>query len=132
MPSWQPGAPRTNPTGGKQLAVASGLPLVHGVPLDWLLGPQVHTRSNPMDDTNKTDSQGTETGKPSGVSRRRVIQGAAVGAVATAVAAGAKAAVGSASSAEAAVETGYTVPTGFTGTMADLKHVVILMQENRS
>jgi phospholipase C len=83
-----------------------------------------------MDDAKKTDDDRIDGDRGSGISRRRVIQGAGVAAAVAVVAVGAKAA--SAESETPSEETGYTVPTGFTGTMADLKHVVILMQENRS
>ena len=83
-----------------------------------------------MKDSKKTEGIGAEKG--TGVSRRRVIQGAAVGAVAAAVAVGAKAAVAAGANSKTTADTDFAVPTGFTGTMADLKHVVILMQENRS
>jgi phospholipase C len=59
------------------------------------------------------------------VTRRRVLQTAAValGALATGAA--------GSTTAEAA-PAGYVLPPGFNGDMSDLKHVVILMQENRS
>ncbi|MFD4230844.1 alkaline phosphatase family protein [Streptomyces sp. NPDC058545] len=61
------------------------------------------------------------------ISRRRVLQTAAVAVGALAVGTGAVAA--GAARAEAAE---YVLPEGFSGDMSDLKHVVILMQENRS
>jgi phospholipase C len=64
------------------------------------------------------------------VSRRRFLQATGLGAAAAA-AAGA-----SAGSAAASVRSGAAaakaLPKGFSGTISDLKHVVILMQENRS
>ena len=86
-----------------------------------------------MNDAKTPESESVGTEKGSGVTRRRVIQGAGAAAAAAAVAFGAKAAL--ADGAEASTETAATtqaLPTGFTGTMADLKHVVVLMQENRS
>ena len=85
-----------------------------------------------MKDAKKTDSNRAEAEEGKGVSRRRIIQGAGVAAAAAAITVGAKAAAAAAGDGQATEEAGYTVPTGFTGTMADLKHVVILMQENRS
>ncbi|WP_308421413.1 phosphocholine-specific phospholipase C [Gordonia jinhuaensis] len=65
------------------------------------------------------------------MSRRRLLQ--AVGAVAGGAAAVAAGGLGGAGAAAAAPTTAkQTVPHGRTGTIADLKHVVILMQENRS
>jgi phospholipase C len=83
-----------------------------------------------MNDAEKADTDRIDGQRGSGISRRRVIQGAGVAAAVAAVAVGAQ---GAAAAGESPTEeTGFTVPTGFTGTMADLKHVVILMQENRS
>jgi phospholipase C len=86
-----------------------------------------------MDKTTNTDADRLDAEKNTGVSRRRVIQGAVAAAAAAAVVVGAEAAVAATENSEAAAEPAVeAVPTGFTGTMADLKHVVILMQENRS
>jgi phospholipase C len=63
----------------------------------------------------------------SNVSRRRFLQATALGAAsAAAIGAGA----GEASAATASAARG--LPRGWSGTIADVKHVVILMQENRS
>ncbi|HEY4267954.1 MAG TPA: alkaline phosphatase family protein [Galbitalea sp.] len=80
-----------------------------------------------MNDSTKPDAD-----PKTGVSRRRLLQGAGVAAAAVAVTAGVKVATVSAEPGGPVEEADYTIPTGFTGTMADLKHVVILMQENRS
>jgi phospholipase C len=61
----------------------------------------------------------------SGFSRRRFLQYTGLGAAAAALGAAAATACGS----SAAIR---TLPNGWTGTIADVKHVVILMQENRS
>ncbi|MGW0999246.1 phosphocholine-specific phospholipase C [Streptomyces sp. NPDC002523] len=66
----------------------------------------------------------------SGLSRRRLLQ--AVAASATVAATTGVTAAAGAGKASAAPAQATTVDTGFTGTIADLKHVVILMQENRS
>jgi phospholipase C len=65
-----------------------------------------------------------------GVTRRRFLQATGLGAAAAAAAgfSGGPAAASTASRSAAA----STLPAGLTGTIADLKHVVILMQENRS
>jgi phospholipase C len=65
-----------------------------------------------------------------GVSRRRFLQATALGSAAVAAAglSGGPAAASVARSSAAA----RALPKGWTGTIADLKHVVILMQENRS
>jgi phospholipase C len=74
-----------------------------------------------------------------GVSRRRFLQATGLGAAtaaavgftggsAAASTAGQRAAAGGSAAGEAA----GALPEGWTGTIADLKHVVILMQENRS
>src|ERR1700683_2369909 len=66
-----------------------------------------------------------------GVSRRRFLQYTALGsaaAAAAAVGAGGPAAASAARSSAAA----KALPNGWSGTIADVKHVVILMQENRS
>ncbi|MGW1158355.1 alkaline phosphatase family protein [Streptomyces sp. NPDC002519] len=62
-----------------------------------------------------------------GTTRRRFLQG--TGVAAGALVLGATAGAGGA---YAAPKPGYVLPKGFKGTMSDLKHVVILMQENRS
>ena len=65
-----------------------------------------------------------------GVSRRRFLQATGLGAAAAAAAGlGGGPAAASARGASAAAR---ALPKGWTGTIADLKHVVILMQENRS
>jgi phospholipase C len=60
-----------------------------------------------------------------GVSRRRFLQYTGLGAAAAAT-------VGLGAGAAAASTASKGLPKGFTGTIADVKHVVILMQENRS
>ncbi|SDL37752.1 alkaline phosphatase family protein [Microbacterium azadirachtae] len=81
-----------------------------------------------MADVAPDDPNTSAPAVATGVSRRRVLQGAGVAAALAATAGG--------SAAEAAAaEQSSTPPAaagGFAGTMADLKHVVILMQENRS
>src|SRR5580693_7276820 len=66
-----------------------------------------------------------------GVSRRRFLQYTALGSAAAAAAA-----VGAGGPAAASVARGSAaarvLPKGWSGTIADVKHVVILMQENRS
>ncbi|NUH40201.1 DUF756 domain-containing protein [Streptomyces samsunensis] len=62
-----------------------------------------------------------------GATRRRFLQGAGV-AAGTLVLGG----TAGASGAYAASNPGYVLPKGFQGDMSDLRHVVILMQENRS
>ena len=64
-----------------------------------------------------------------GVSRRRFLQATGLGAAAAAAAglSGGPAAASTVSRSAAG-----RLPAGWTGTIADLKHVVILMQENRS
>jgi phospholipase C len=62
-----------------------------------------------------------------GTTRRRFLQG--VGVTAGALALGGTAETGRA---YAAPEPRYVLPKGFSGNMSDLKHIVILMQENRS
>jgi phospholipase C len=65
-----------------------------------------------------------------GVTRRRFLQATGLGAAAaTATGFGGGPAAASAAGRSAAAS---TLPAGLTGTIADLKHVVILMQENRS
>jgi len=63
-----------------------------------------------------------------GVTRRRFLQATGLGAAAVATA-GLGSGIAAASTARRSVG---PLPAGLTGTMADLKHVVILMQENRS
>ena len=60
-----------------------------------------------------------------GVSRRRFLQYTGLGAAAAAT-------VGIGAGAAAASTASRGLPKGFSGTIADVKHVVILMQENRS
>src|SRR5580693_9400864 len=64
-----------------------------------------------------------------GVSRRRFLQYTGLGAAAAIGATGCTAAAGGGGSSAAAKP---TLPSGWTGTIADVQHVVILMQENRS
>jgi phospholipase C len=79
--------------------------------------------------TPRSESGPDSGGVPGGTTRRRFLQGA--GAAAGALVFGGISGAGDASAApEAAAESG--LPHGFRGTMSDLKHVVILMQENRS
>jgi phospholipase C len=82
-------------------------------------------------DHPREDKQGT-AGSPRrpgrlvvpGLSRRRFLQATGLGAAAAAGLGG--------GSAAASVASSHPLPRGWTGTIADLKHVVILMQENRS
>jgi phospholipase C len=90
------------------------------------------TRSdNPREHAHGATGSVWQPGQPvaPGVSRRRFLQYTALGSAA-AVAAGvggpAAASVARGSAAD------RTLPRGWSGTIADLKHVVILMQENRS
>jgi phospholipase C len=64
----------------------------------------------------------------SNVSRRRFLQYTALGSAAVAAGAAASAAPAAAATGSAA----KGLPAGWSGTIADVKHVVILMQENRS
>jgi len=64
-----------------------------------------------------------------GVSRRRFLQYTALG---SAAAAAAGLSGGAAAASVARSSAARVLPKGWTGTIADLKHVVILMQENRS
>src|SRR5262245_26179660 len=68
------------------------------------------------------------------VSRRRFLQvgGAIAGAAAAAAGAAQLSGTTSASRPAAALPRGTALPDSYSGTIADLKHVVILMQENRS
>ncbi len=80
--------------------------------------------------TNSDDKRATGPG----VSRRRFLQYTGLGAATVAVGTGAVAG-GTAGPAAASVGGGPAakgLPKGFTGTIRDVKHVVILMQENRS
>jgi phospholipase C len=72
-----------------------------------------------------------QVGDPAGpgVSRRRFLQATGLG-VAAAATAGLGAGTAAAAAARAAAAA--ALPAGWTGTIADVKHVVILMQENRS
>jgi phospholipase C len=72
---------------------------------------------------------GWQPGRPvvPGVSRRRFLQATGLGAAAAALGGGTAAA-----STVARPAASSTLPKGWSGTIADLKHVVILMQENRS
>ncbi|GAA2035624.1 phospholipase C, phosphocholine-specific [Catenulispora yoronensis] len=90
-----------------------------------------------------TDSEQPETTIPqsilhSGLSRRGMLKamglfgGATAAAGGTAWAATESGSPAAAGAAAAGPKAAYLLPDGFTGTMADLKHVVILMQENRA
>jgi len=87
--------------------------------------------------TNSSGHEHGTTGSPwqpgrpvvPAVTRRRFLQATGLGA-ATAAAAGLG--VGTAAAATASRSAASTLPAGWTGTIADVKHVVILMQENRS
>jgi len=74
----------------------------------------------------------------SGLSRRGMLRAMGLLGGATALAGGGAAAwasadgAGPAGTGAAGSSASYVLPEGFTGTMADLKHVVILMQENRA
>jgi phospholipase C len=105
-------------------------------PGEIISAPDPAGSSTTMHDAPETPSERPESDRTSRISRRRMLQGAGVAAAVAAagVATGAAAAAagnGEAASADTTSATA-TLPTGFTGTMADLKHVVILMQENRS
>ncbi len=76
--------------------------------------------------TNMTNS---EDPREPGLSRRRFLQYTGLGAAA-AVTAGCSAGKGAAAPGSSAAS--EALPKGWTGTIADVKHVVILMQENRS
>jgi phospholipase C len=78
-----------------------------------------------------TESEAGPEGRR-GLSRRRFLQAAGLATGAAAVSGGVAAAVTRNEPAQAAATTDYVLPKGFSGTMADLEHVVILMQENRS
>jgi len=60
-----------------------------------------------------------------GVSRRRFLQATGLGAAAAAAA-------GLSGGPAAAADSSAALPAGWSGTIRDVKHVVILMQENRS
>ncbi len=64
-----------------------------------------------------------------GVTRRRFLQATGLGAAAAATVGLSRGSAAAAASRSAAAS---RLPAGWTGTIADLKHVVILMQENRS
>jgi phospholipase C len=105
---------------------------------------------NDRQEVSKMDAQGHESadaGTPSvdtgaetppeslsrdGLSRRGFLK--ALGVVGAGVTASTRLTSVSSAHSEAKVADGahYVMPEGFTGTMADLKHVVVLMQENRS
>ncbi|MFE2443185.1 alkaline phosphatase family protein [Streptomyces melanosporofaciens] len=70
---------------------------------------------------------GDRPGTATGTTRRRFLQG--TGIAAGALVLGANSAAGDA---YAATRPGHNLPKGFNGDISDLKHVVILMQENRS
>jgi phospholipase C len=74
--------------------------------------------------TNPDDSQ-------AGVNRRRFLQYTGLGAAAAAATVGAGA-VPAAASVRRGATLARALPKGWSGTIGDLKHVVILMQENRS
>ncbi|MGA6157253.1 alkaline phosphatase family protein [Stenotrophomonas sp. NPDC087984] len=77
----------------------------------------------PTPESEPGDRPGTTTG----TTRRRFLQG--TGIAAGALVLGANSAAGDA---YAATRPGHNLPKGFNGDISDLKHVVILMQENRS
>ncbi|AUG81190.1 hypothetical protein CFP65_6540 [Kitasatospora sp. MMS16-BH015] len=70
----------------------------------------------------------------SGLSRRGILKALGLFGGAATLTGGAAAAAQAAGGSQAgpAGQAAYVLPAGFSGTMADLKHVVILMQENRS
>ncbi len=88
---------------------------------------------NPREHAHGATGSVWQPGQPvvPGVSRRRFLQYTALGSAAAAAAA-----VGACGPSAASVARGSTaarvLPRGWSGTIADLKHVVILMQENRS
>jgi phospholipase C len=92
----------------------------------------VTNSDNPREHTQGASGSPRRSGRPivPGVSRRRFLQATGLGAAAAA-AAGASGGTASASAAGRAAAS-HALPRGWTGTIADLKHVVILMQENRS
>jgi phospholipase C len=87
---------------------------------------------NPREHAHGATGSVWQPGQPvvPGVSRRRFLQYTALGSAAAA-AAGLSAGPAAASVARSSTAA-RALPKGWTGTMADLKHVVILMQENRS
>src|SRR6202142_3665339 len=95
-------------------------------------------REEPSSPGGPAPSPGLRSGP--GVSRRRLLKYAAAGGIAAAAptAGGAAASAASEDGRRApagsppAQETAALRPEGTTGTIADVKHVVILMQENRS
>jgi phospholipase C len=69
----------------------------------------------------------------SGLSRRGMLKALGLFGGASAVVGGGAIALAAGDGANGAAKpAAYVLPEGFTGTMADLKHVVILMQENRA
>jgi phospholipase C len=68
----------------------------------------------------------------SGLSRRGMLKALGLMGSAAAVAGTGSAAWAATAGPGPAASGRYVLPHGFKGTMADLKHVVILMQENRS
>ncbi|KIF71641.1 phospholipase C [Streptomyces sp. AcH 505] len=80
----------------------------------------------PTPTTPESDTAGTFDA-PSGTTRRRFLQGTGV-AAGTLVLGGTAGAGG----AYAGTKQRYVLPKGFKGNLSDLRHVVILMQENRS
>jgi phospholipase C len=94
---------------------------------------------NPREDAAGDAGSAQSSGGPGvpGVSRRRLLQYGVAGGVAAAAAtvggtAAASAATAGSPASRAAQEAARLRHEGLTGTIADLKHVVILMQENRS
>ena len=87
--------------------------------------------------TNSDNSREQEQGSPwqygrpvvPGVSRRRFLQATGLGAAAAATVG---LTGGSAAASTVRRPAARQLPAGWTGTIADVKHVVILMQENRS
>ena len=86
---------------------------------------------NPRQDQHGGTGSPRRPGRPiePAPSRRRFLQATGLGAAA--VAAGGLSS-GTAAAGTAGRAASHPLPKGLTGTMADLKHVVILMQENRS
>ncbi|WP_345630147.1 alkaline phosphatase family protein [Rugosimonospora acidiphila] len=83
--------------------------------------------------TNESESVRGGTG--GGVPRRRFLQAAGLATGAVAAVGGVASAASAAGGGKAPGKGGsakYVLPEGYAGTLADLKHVVILMQENRS
>jgi phospholipase C len=86
---------------------------------------------DPREHAHGAAGSGWQPGQPvvPGVSRRRFLQYTAFG---TAAAAAAGLGGGVAAAGVDASSAGRALPKGWSGTIADVKHVVILMQENRS